>query len=131
MCMRDERVCEFPPPAYEEDVHLEPQGKDPADFHIDGDILCRLVEDEDALHLFNNMLDKIPADNSDYGSRIDYDTADRRRARFKELVDELLNGPPASPNNVIELARRGLGSLNDDPVEFSLSYIRAVLDSPF
>lgn len=112
-------------------MHLEPRGKVPTDFHVDGDILGRLVEGEDSARVLNDMLDVIPCDGSEYGSRVDYDTADRRRSRFKELVDAVFKESPVDQGNAVQLERSSFGARNEDPVEMALSYMRAALDSPF
>lgn len=129
MCMRDERVCEFTPRAYEENVHLEPRGKSPTDLHVDGDILERLVEDENACQVLNDMLDAEPH-SSTHCSRVDYATAERRRARFEELVDELFEGSSVEPTKTVESAHT-LSERKSNPVEVALDYIRTVLESPF
>lgn len=130
MCMRHEQICEFTPRAYEE-AHLEPQSRYASDFHVDGDILARLVEEEDAKQLLNDMLDVIPFDDTDNGTRVDYDSVDRRQTRFKELVDEVRNGPVADTSTAIDPNRDGLNSTSSDAVGFALRYIEAVIDSPF
>lgn len=59
----------------------------PRDKHINGDILARLIE-RGGQALLRQMLDKEPNDRERY---LDFDSAEERQARFKELAGEVLD----------------------------------------
>ncbi len=66
--------------------HLDPSTSKPHYMHINGDILQRVVE-RGGEQLIKRMLDLEP----DQDSHTDFDTAEARWERFKELAEEVVN----------------------------------------
>lgn len=83
MALRDPRICPYALPLVHE-RHIEPRSVKKQDMHINGDVLCRLLE-QGGDSLLEAMLDKEP-DPDPYNRSADYTTADDRRKRFVELV---------------------------------------------
>ncbi|KAJ8604874.1 hypothetical protein MRB53_041650 [Persea americana] len=117
MCLRERRICPSITTSDARLTHLEPCNIQPEALHIDGDILCRLLDCGDVCEVLDSMLDAEPA-TSPWHATIDYDTASARRARFEQLTSDavgqhdgpvwdyagnIAEGPRASLYRVISL----------------------------
>jgi len=131
MCQRDARLSYLTGPTTNTRTHLEPDGTKPTGYHVDGDILSRLVDRHDDYEVLTSMLAADPADDPNNGGCVDFDTADERQMRFAQLVSEAMEGHPDKSGNGVEAARWSFSAVNRDPVEVALKYIRAAVDTPF
>lgn len=131
MCQRDLRLAYLTGPTTTTFTHLEPDGTKPTGYHVDGNILSKLVDRYDADEVLHSMLSADPSNDPGDIRRVDFNTSDERRKRFTKLVDEVVNGLPDDARDVIGVARYSLGATNGDPVEAALRYIRAVVATPF
>jgi len=126
MCQRDARLSYLTGPTTNTRAHLEPDGTKPTGYHVDGDILSRLVNRYDDYEVAAN-----PVDDPNDGACVDFDTAKERQMRFVQLVSEAMEGLPDKSGDAVEAARWSLSAMNGDPVEVALKYIRAAVETPF
>lgn len=96
MCLRDKTICPHVNTTGRDNEHVEPDERNLRHFHIDGDILKRLL-DRGAEERLTAMLDAEPENTNfeGHGYRIrDFDTSQRRKERFFEIAQEALAVQP-------------------------------------
>lgn len=120
MCLRREELGPLPTRAVMEEMHIEPRNTEAKDFQVDGDILGRLVDRDDAEQLLHEMLNAEPVTAPSTGAQVDFNTSARRRTRFVELLRESLEeaGAPVEDGG-------------EEPIVRAIEVIRHIVETPF
>ena len=121
LCERNKTICPFKDHRTSQRRHLEPANSAPTDFHIDGDVLSRLVDQADSAALLRDMLNTEPDPTAGY---LDFDSATARERRFEALFSEMVDGD-------LGLNTMDLGADESTTVSRAIAIIAEIIDTPF
>ncbi|KAI9671656.1 MAG: hypothetical protein M1831_003184 [Alyxoria varia] len=138
LCKADPSICTVTKPISGQASGFEPASKGPKDFHVDGDILKRLLDVSNPYDNFKQLLSNVGrSEHTSNQANGELDRmADDRRRRLTELVNDYqddTNKAGNEPNDATEITRRRLERTmaEDDTISKALQLVYLALESPF
>lgn len=91
MCLHNKHLCPHTSDPTLRRLHLEPDMTRKTSFHVDGDILLRLLEAQQGPEeCLTDMLLVKPRAIKDADETVDFDSSEKRCERFEELAEDVL-----------------------------------------